>query len=435
MFEIQGKYATAKVFTDNCEAEAQAQILELCNQPFVEGSIIRIQPDVHAGKGCTIGTTMTIKDKVCPNLVGVDIGCGVLCVNLGKVEIDFAKIDMLIRKKIPSGMNVHSKAVYHFEEMEKLRCFKNLKNVDRLYKSLGSVGGGNHFIELGKSKNGEIWLFIHTGSRNLGKQVAEYYQDIAFNNCNKQKSEYNEKVKNLVKEYTAAGKQKEIEKAIEDLKMEYRYATKIPKDLCYLEGKALDDYLHDVFICQEFATQNRFAIAEIIIKDIYNNMFSVGVNGGTVSFKSDFAVYNSSTAQAKHTVKMDYFTTIHNYIDHKRMILRKGAVAAEKGQRLVIPMNMRDGVLICEGKGNPEWNYSAPHGAGRLMSRGVAKKIIKLEDFQESMKGIFTTTVDQSTIDESPFAYKPVEEIKSLIGETVDIIEEIKPVYNFKASE
>lgn len=434
-FEIKGKYATAKVFTDNCEAEAQSQILEMCNQPFVEGSKICIQPDVHAGKGSTIGTTMLIRDKVCPNLVGVDIGCGVFCVNLGQVKIDFAKIDNIIRTKIPSGMSVHSSVIHPFEDMEKLRCFNSLRNVDRLYKSLGSLGGGNHFIEIGKADNEDMWLFIHTGSRNLGKQVAEYYQDIAFKNCNRQKAEYGEKVNNLVQEYTVAGKQKEIGKALDNLKSEYRYVNKVPKDLCYLEKRDLADYLHDVYICQVFANRNRETIARIIVKAFFDDKFGVSGAGGVVSFLSNGGQYRTSTNNAKKVVDLDYFSTIHNYIDHDRMILRKGAVAAENGQRLVIPMNMRDGVLVCVGKGNPDWNYSAPHGAGRIMSRGAAKKAIKFEDFQESMKGIFTTSVDQSTIDESAFAYKPADEIKACIGETVDIIAEIRPVYNFKASE
>jgi len=434
-FEIVGKYAKAMIYTDNCESEAQAQILEMCNQPFVEGAKIRIMPDVHAGKGCTIGTTMTIKDRVCPNLVGVDIGCGVICVNLGTIEIDFSKLDNIIRKNVPAGMSVHSTIKYPFEDMEKIRCFNRLKNVDRLYKSLGTLGGGNHFIEVGKAQNGDMWLFIHTGSRNLGKQVAEYYQFVAAENCNGGKAEYNEKVKALVNEYKAAGRQKEIEKALENLKKEYRYVEKIPKDLCYLESTALDDYLHDVFICQEFANINRESIARIIIKALFDDMFSTIGGGGVVTFMGDRVAYKSSAIHAAHIVEMDYFTTIHNYIDRDRLILRKGAVAAENGQRLIIPMNMRDGVLICVGKGNSEWNYSAPHGAGRLMSRSEAKKVISLEDFKESMKGIFTTTVDETTIDESAFAYKPADEIKAYIGETVTIVEEIKPVYNFKASE
>lgn len=397
MFDLNGKYATARIFTDNIENEAISQIYELCNQEFVKDCKVRIMPDVHAGKGCTIGTTMEIKDKVVPNLVGVDISCGMLCIRLKEKEIDFKKLDDIIRKHIPSGMNVREKAIDSSEirkiGLQKLKCINNI-NIDRAEKSLGSLGGGNHFIEINVDEEKNLYLVIHSGSRYLGKQVAEYYQKMAINdltNSTKEKIALIQKLKN-------EGRDKEIECA---LKMFDK--PKIPSYLAYLEGIHLKNYLYDVGIIQEYANMNRKTMANEIITRM------------GLSIEEEF-------------------TTCHNYIDLDNMILRKGAISAQKGEKLIIPINMRDGSIIGVGKGNPDWNYSAPHGAGRIMSRSKAKELVSLEEFEKSMSGIWTTSVCQSTIDESPMVYKPIEEIVENIKDTVVIERIIKPVYNFKAN-
>lgn len=397
MFDLNGKYATARIFTDNIENEAISQIYELCNQEFVDGCKVRIMPDVHAGKGCTIGTTIEIKDKVVPNLVGVDISCGMLCIKLKEKEIDFQKLDDIIRKYIPSGMNVREKAIDSSEirkiGLQKLKCVNHI-SMDRAEKSLGSLGGGNHFMEIDKDEEGNLYLVIHSGSRYLGKQVAEYYQKMAINDLTdnaKEKFALIEKLKN-------EGRQKEIEDALKAFDR-----PKIPSHLAYLEGIHLKNYLHDVGIIQEYANKNRKTMANEIITRMGLNV-------------------------------EEEFTTCHNYIDLDHMILRKGAISAQKGEKLIIPMNMRDGSIIGIGKGNSDWNYSAPHGAGRIMSRSKAKELVSLEEFEKSMDGIWTTSVCRSTIDESPMVYKPIEEIKENIKDTVDIERIIKPVYNFKAN-
>lgn len=397
MFDLNGKYATARIFTDNIENEAISQIYELCNQEFVDGCKVRIMPDVHAGKGCTIGTTMEIKDKVVPNLVGVDISCGVLCIKLKEKEIDFKQLDEIIRKYIPSGMNVREKAIDSSEirkiGLQKLKCINNI-SMDRAEKSLGSLGGGNHYCEIDVDEEQNLYLVIHSGSRYLGKQVAEYYQKIATNdltNNTKEKIALIEKLKN-------EGREKEIEYALKVFDK-----PKIPSYLAYLEGIHLKNYLYDVGIIQKYAHINRKTIANEIITRM----------GLTIE---------------------EEFTTCHNYIDLDNMILRKGAISAQKGEKLIIPINMRDGSIIGIGKGNPDWNYSAPHGAGRIMSRSKAKELVSLEEFEKSMSGIWTTSVCQSTIDESPMAYKPIEEIVENIKDTVIIERIIKPVYNFKAN-
>lgn len=397
MFDLNGKYATARIFTDNIENEAISQIYELCNQEFVDGCKVRIMPDVHAGKGCTIGTTMEIKDKVVPNLVGVDISCGMLCIRLKEKEIDFKKLDDIIRKYIPSGMNVRDKAIDSSKirkiGLQKLKCINNI-NIDRAEKSLGSLGGGNHFIEIDVDEDKNLYLVIHSGSRYLGKQVAEYYQKIAINdltNNTKEKIALIQKLKN-------EGREKEIECALKIFDK-----PKMPSYLAYLEGIHLKNYLYDVGIIQEYANINRKTMANEI-------MTRMGL-----SIEEEF-------------------TTCHNYIDLDNMILRKGAISAQKGEKLIIPINMRDGSIIGVGKGNPDWNYSAPHGAGRIMSRSKAKELVSLEEFEKSMNGIWTTSVCQSTIDESPMAYKSIGEIVENIEDTVTIEKIIKPVYNFKAN-
>lgn len=397
MFDLNGKYATARIFTDNIENEAISQIYELCNQEFVDGCKVRIMPDVHAGKGCTIGTTMEIKDKVVPNLVGVDISCGILCIKLKEKEIDFQQLDDIIRKYIPSGMNIRDKAIDSSEirkiGLQKLKCINNI-NMDRAEKSLGSLGNGNHFCEIDIDEEQNLYLVIHSGSRYLGKQVAEYYQKIATNDLThntKEKIALIEKLKN-------EGREKEIEYALKVFDK-----PKIPSYLAYLEGIHLKNYLYDVGIIQKYAHINRKTMANEIITRM----------GLTVE---------------------EEFTTCHNYIDLDHMILRKGAISAQKGEKLIIPINMKDGAIIGIGKGNPDWNYSAPHGAGRIMSRSKAKELVSLEEFKKSMSGIWTTSVCQSTIDESPMVYKPIEEIIKNIKDTVTVERIIKPVYNFKAN-
>ncbi len=396
MLEIKGKYNSAKVFTDNIEEEAVAQIMHLLNQKFIEGSKIRIMPDVHSGAGCTIGTTMTITDKVVPNLVGVDIGCGMETVILKDTHVELTKLDKVIHQNIPSGFDIREKAHAYTKkiDLEQLRCIKYV-NINRATLSLGTLGGGNHFIELDKDSNGKLILVIHSGSRNLGKQVAEYYQKTAYRFLN----EKSVNIKALVEKLKSEGRDSEIETEIQKLKDEH-----YDKALAYTEGTLFEDYMHDIEIVQKYADLNRKAMVDVIVKEM------------------------------KWKVE-EQFTTIHNYIEVNTMILRKGAISAKAGEKVLIPMNMRDGSLICIGKGNEDWNYSAPHGAGRLMSRSKAKQSITLTEFEKTMEGIFSTTINRSTIDEAPFAYKPMEEIMKNVQETVEIIENIKPIYNFKAAE
>ena len=391
--ELIGKYGTATVYAKMLEKEAVDQIKHMLDHEVSHGSSICIMPDAHAGKGCTIGTTMTLKNKVVPNLVGVDIGCGMYTVALGDAGIDLPKTDRIIHG-IPSGFNVWEKPMKNFD-LTALRCYEHLVNTDRIKCSIGTLGGGNHFIEIARAPWGTKFLVIHTGSRNLGKQVAEYYQNLAVKRKedeNKRKREY------FIRALKAAGEESKIEENLKTLKEE-----KIDNDLCYLSGKDFNDYLYDMEICQEFARKNRETIAEIITE------------------KADLNY-------------VEAFHTIHNYIDTENLILRKGAVAAYKDQRLIIPLNMRDGSILAVGKGNPRWNYSAPHGAGRLMSRKKAKENLSLEEFEKEMSGIYSTSVKESTLDESPMAYKSMEDILSCVGETVNIVGIIKPIYNFKAS-
>lgn len=397
---IQGKVASAIVYASIIEQEAIEQIRRMCDYDFTEGSTIRIMPDVHAGKGCTIGTTMTIKDKAVPNVVGVDIGCGMYTVKLNEREIDFARFDEAAHY-IPSGMNVWEGRQDIFD-LEALRCFRALKDTRRLQRSLGTLGGGNHFIEIDRAADDTMYLVIHTGSRNLGKQVAEYYQHLAVE-LNQGREEYFKKKDALIAEYKAAGRRKEIQAALKNLHWADKPLT-IPEDLCYVYGEYLDDYLHDVEICQKFALRNRELIAEILLS-------RSGLTG------------------------TESFHTIHNYIDTQEMILRKGAIAAHKDEKVLIPINMRDGSVLAVGRGNPDWNYSAPHGAGRLMSRAAARQTLDMDAYAEAMKGIYTTSVSSSTIDEAPMAYKSLEDIIGVIRDSVDVIDIMKPIYNFKASD
>ena len=402
MFEIKGRVNTAICYAKVVEDEAIEQIRRMCDYAMTEGSRIRIMPDVHAGKGCTIGTTMTIIDKAVPNVVGVDIGCGMYTVNLGKNEIDFVKLDEAAHY-IPSGMNVWEGRVEKFD-LTTLACYRELKDAKRLERSLGTLGGGNHFIEVDVAENGTKYLVIHSGSRNLGKQVAEFYQKLAIN-LNRGYGDYLEKRDEIIRTYKEQGRKSEIQDALKKLHWEvYESEASMPEDLCYLSGQYLKDYLHDVEICQAFARRNREKMAEILLE-------RCGLTAG------------------------EAFHTIHNYIDTNEMILRKGAIAAHKGERVLIPINMRDGSVLAIGRGNEEWNYSAPHGAGRLMSRSKAKSELSLEEYKETMKGIYTTSVNESTLDEAPMAYKSLDDIIDVIRESVDVIEVLKPVYNFKASE
>jgi RNA-splicing ligase RtcB len=355
-------------------------------------------PDVHAGKGCTIGTTMTISDKAVPNVVGVDIGCGMFTVELGVVEIDMEKLDEAAHY-IPSGMNVWENRQEHFDLTE-LRCFRALKDSKRLERSLGTLGGGNHFIEVDVSETGIKYLVIHSGSRNLGKQVAEYYQQLAID-LNKGKEEYFAKRDALIAEYKATGRRQEIQAALKQLHWQEKQ-TSIPEDLCFVYGSYLEDYLHDVEICQAFARRSREKMAEILLE-----------RTGLTAISA--------------------FHTIHNYIDTEERILRKGAIAAHKGEKVLIPINMRDGSVLAIGKGNPEWNFSAPHGAGRIMSRTTAKESLDLEEYKREMAGVYTTSVSEATLDEAPMAYKSLEDIIDVIRDSVDVIEVLKPIYNFKA--
>lgn len=400
MIELQGKYAEAKIFTNIVDNESISQVIELLNQPYISGSRVRMMPDIHAGAGCTIGTTMTISDKICPNLVGVDIGCGMYTVNLGQVEIDMGQMDAAAHF-IPSGMNVWEGRKEHFDLLE-LRCYRELKDSKRLERSLGTLGGGNHFIEIDQSTDGTKFLVIHSGSRNLGKQVAEFYQRLAID-LNKGKEEYFAKRDALIAEYKATGRRTEIQAALKELRWNV-HETTLPEGLCFVYGQYMEDYLHDVKICQRFACRSRELMAEIILQQL-------GLEA------------------------VEAFHTIHNYIDTDEMILRKGAIAAHKGEKVLIPINMRDGSLICTGKGNEDWNFSAPHGAGRLMSRREAKETFTVSEFKEQMNGIYTTSIGQSTLDECPMAYKSMNDIINNISPTVSIDSIIKPIYNFKAGD
>ncbi|MBQ7873983.1 MAG: RtcB family protein [Oscillospiraceae bacterium] len=402
MIEIYGKYNKALCYTPELEKAAEGQIKAVCDREEFADCKIRIMPDVHAGLGCTIGTTMTITDKVVPGMVGVDIGCGMETVRIAEKEIDFEKLDALIRSEIPSGMDIREEPHPFIDEidLEKLRCAKFVK-LERARKSIGTLGGGNHFIEIDKSENGDLFIVVHSGSRHIGNEVAKYYQEEGYKAlCGNADFQIAETIERLKEE----GRFSEIQKAVEKLKAQKQTINSIPKDLAYVSGGLFDDYIHDMKIIQKFAMLNRKAMTEVII------------NGMGLT-------------------ETERFTTVHNYIDTDSMILRKGSVSARLGEKLLIPINMRDGSLVCIGKGNPDWNFSAPHGAGRLMSRSEAFKSLSLDDYKKEMEGIFTTCVGNATLDEAPMAYKNIDEIIEQIEPTAKIIERIKPVYNFKATE
>lgn len=391
-----------KIFTDNIEKEAINQIdLLLEQQPF-ENCKVRIMPDVHAGKGCVIGFTADLGDKVIPNIVGVDIGCGMLCVELGKIELDLEKLDSIINEYIPAGRNIREHSVMIYSKINDLYCLRELKETYKFNRAIGSLGGGNHFIEVDVDDEDNKYLVIHTGSRNMGKQVAEYYQNLAIELCSGKEEMFKRK-EEIIKTYKEQGKRNEIQKALKELEREYKNnKPNLPKELCYLEGKYRDMYLHDMKICQEYASLNRAVIADEIM------------------------------ARMNISAKVD-FETIHNYICFEDNIVRKGAIRANKDERVIIPINMRDGSIIAIGKGNEDWNNSAPHGAGRIMSRMKARETVNLDEFKESMKDVYSTSVVEETIDEAPFVYKPMQEIIDNIKDTVEIERIIKPIYNFKA--
>ena len=400
MIILNGKYNSAKVFTDNIEQDAIAQIIAFCSQPMSEGAQIRIMPDVHAGAGCTIGTTMTITDKVIPNLVGVDIGCGMETVRLKEKHIELQKLDKLIYEKIPSGFAIREKPHRYGEKIDltELYCYKHIDPL-RAEKSIGTLGGGNHFIEADKGEDGSIYIVIHSGSRHLGVETAKFYQNEAYRRLNKSSDK---EAAELIARLKAEDREKQIQSELK--KLANTKTTDVPKHLAYCEGELFEQYIHDMKIVQKFAMLNRQAMMDEIIKGM-------------------------------HLHVEEQFTTIHNYIDTDTMILRKGAVSAQAGEKLLIPINMRDGSLICTGKGNGDWNCSAPHGAGRLMSRSQAKQSFTVSEFKKQMAGIYTTSVNAQTLDECPMAYKSMEDIVDNIGDTVEINEVITPIYNFKAGE
>lgn len=369
MLEVKGKYNTAICYTPQLEKVSEGQIRAVCDMECFTGSKIRIMPDVHAGRGCTIGTTMTITDKVVPGMVGVDIGCGMETVKLAESDIGFEKLDQVIRENIPSGRDIRKTQHPLNDEidLERLCCAEHV-NLERARRSIGTLGSGNHFIEIDKNDKGELFLVIHSGSRHLGTEVAKYYQEEGF----------------------------------KALCGSARY--QLPKPLAYVEGVLFEQYIHDMRIVQKFAMLNRKAMTDVILTEM-------------------------------GLTRLEEFTTIHNYIDTDNMILRKGAVSAQKGEMLLIPINMRDGSLVCIGKGNADWNCSAPHGAGRLFSRKDALENLSMEEYSREMEGIFTTCINRRTLDEAPMAYKSMGEIVEQIGPTAEIIDHIKPVYNFKAAE
>ena len=400
ILEIKGKVNTAVAYAKVIEDDAIEQIRRMCDYGLTEGSRIRIMPDVHAGAGCTIGTTMTVTDKACPNIVGVDIGCGMYTVKLAEKDLDFEKIDEAAHY-IPSGFGVWPGRQERFDLTE-LVCYRQLEDTKRLERSLGTLGGGNHFIEVDSAQDGTKYLVVHSGSRNLGLQVANIYQRLAVD-LHSGKEEYFRQHEEIIRSYKEQGRKAEIQGALAELKKAFHAKEPdAPSDLCWLYGSFLEDYLYDVEICQRFARRSREKMAEIILE-----------RAGLTAVSS--------------------FHTIHNYIDTDEMILRKGAIAAHEGELVLIPINMRDGSVLARGRGNEEWNFSAPHGAGRLMSRKAARETIDIEEYKKAMEGVYTTSVSAGTIDEAPMAYKSLEDIIDVISDTVDVIEVFKPVYNFKA--
>lgn len=385
-----------KIYAATLEESAQQQIDDMSRSEAYKDCTIRIMPDCHAGAGCTIGTVIAIGDRIVPNTVGVDIGCGMLVVRLGKDDIDLQQLDKVVNEKIPSGFNIHEKPVEEVAFLDRFHCREAI-DTDTAQRSIGSLGGGNHFIEVDEGSGGEKYLVIHSGSRNLGKRVCEYWQRKAEEHC--KRLGYDEQ--EIIAQLKAEGRQQEIAAAIKEAK---NSAPKVGKDLAFIEGEDAEKYLYDMQLCQMYASTNRSEMSRIIC----GCMGWLHMNIGN-------------------------FTTIHNYIDIRHRILRKGAVRALNGEQLIIPMNMRDGSLLCEGKGNIDWLYSAPHGAGRLMSRKQAISSLSMDEFRHEMQNVYSTSVCPETIDESPMVYKPMQEIVSRIADTVKIIDIIKPIYNFKA--
>lgn len=406
MKEITGKYNNAKIFTDDIDEASLKQVETLCDQEFTQGSKIRLMPDVHAGAGCTIGTTMTLTDKIVPNLVGVDIGCGMETLVIkadaeASVNFDPSRLDKNIRRNIPSGFDVRN-IVHKFADQIEWDKVKGKYNKRRAKLSLGTLGGGNHFIEVDRDDDGKLYIVVHSGSRHAGLEIADFYQEEAWKQLNgKQRAD----LEAAIEQMKAEGKQTEIEGTLK--KMKSQVITHIPKDLAYVSGYLFDDYINDMRIMQHFAMMNRKAMIESI---------SIGLH-------------------IKRDDIEEQFTTIHNYIDTDAMILRKGAVSAKKGEKLLIPMNMRDGSLVCIGKGNEDWNCSAPHGAGRVMSRKYARKVLNVDDFKAAMSGVWSSTVGKDTIDEAPMVYKKMDSIIENLKDTAEIVKTIKPIYNFKAGQ
>ena len=400
MIEVKGKYNEARIFTDVVDSTSIAQVQELCNQEFTAGSRIRLMPDIHAGKGCTIGTTMTITDKVVPNLVGVDIGCGMETTRIREKRLELQKLDKLIYEKIPSGFSIREKAHRYADQIDlsQLYCARHV-DLLRAEKSIGTLGGGNHFIEVDKDDEGNLYLVVHSGSRHLGVEVADYYQNEGYKVLNHTDDA---SLEALVMQMKAEGREKEIQKELKKRKNVKQ--TSIPRALAYVSGELFQHYIHDMKIVQQFAMLNRQAMMDELVKGLKLHV-------------------------------EEQFTTIHNYIDTDAMILRKGAVSAKAGERLLIPINMRDGSLLCVGKGNEDWNFSAPHGAGRLMSRAEAKQSFTVSEFKKQMADVFTTSVNRSTLDECPMAYKGMQDILDNIGPTADVVKIIRPIYNFKAGD
>ena len=380
-----------KIFASIIDEITQSQIQELPSSEAYKDCQIRIMPDCHAGTGCTIGSVIQFNNRVIPNTVGVDIGCGMLVIELGHQDVNLRLIDDIIHKYIPSGFNVHETPIANWN-LDYI--YTPIKDRQYILNSIGTLGGGNHFIEIDIDDKKKKYLVIHSGSRNLGVQVCKYWQEVGVKNLNKKDNS------EIIAKLKAEGRQREIQSVLQEIK---RNTNVIPKDLAYIEGTDLDLYLQDMQECQNYAHVNRIQIAKIILEKAELNI-------------------------------IDYFQTIHNYIDIPNKVIRKGAIAADKGKKVIIPMNMRDGSLICIGKGNEDWLCSAPHGAGRIMSRNQASEQITMEDFKNSMNGIYTTSVNESTIDEAPMVYKSAEIIKKDIEDTVEIVKIIKPIYNFKAN-
>ena len=385
-----------KIFAKTIEAEAMKQIEDMATSEAYRDCKIRIMPDCHAGKGCTVGTVIQTAGKVVPNTIGVDIGCGMLVVELGKKDINLSLLDRIINESVPSGFDVHEQpqlkemSPFMSHRLHHLYESTPVFDLDYIQRSLGSLGGGNHFIELDEDEQGCKYLVVHSGSRNLGVKVCNYFQHLAKKNVN-----HREERKRIIEDLKKYGLEKEINNTL-------RRLGNVPPDLAYLEGKDLYDYNFAAHVCQDFAYENRLNIASTILRGL-------------------------------ELLHNGFFTTVHNYFNIHSGIIRKGAVRAEKNEQLIIPLNMRDGSLICRGKGNEDWLCSAPHGAGRLMSRNRAKETLSMEEYRQQMHDIYSTSVCESTIDESPMAYKPAEEIESLIADTVDVVKRIKPIYNFKA--